>query len=402
MSRAPTVEAPVPTEAIVDLARELVRAGAITTGPRVHEDGVARAFGILRRFADEAGLNAIAFEEDGRFPALYCDAGAPGSAPRAEMLLVGHYDVVLPERPDQLEAVVDGDWLRGRGAADMLTVVASALAFLAERAALRRGGRPAPRIGFLVVGNEEIAETEPWGTPHVLAALRARFGYAPRLLVAGERTGEGASPAGLVEPRNRGICRIHVEAEGASAHTGMLRRRPPVARLVELARRLEAAFADGRAEGAWRTTFGVSYLLGGQEGNFNIAPRRAVAGFEIRPAWPGDIPRARRILDAAAADLDVRVNWLNAEGPVAADPADPRVAAVVEAAARAAGRTPAAMLGRGKLAGSSARFAPEGCAALVWGQSGVGPHSAHEAHYLPSIAPWFRALRLLAEGAFAG
>jgi acetylornithine deacetylase/succinyl-diaminopimelate desuccinylase-like protein len=48
------------------------------------------------------------------------------------------------------------------------------------------------------------------------------------------------------------------------------------------------------------------------------------------------------------------------------------------------------VIGR-KLAGTSARFAPGGNG-VVWGQSGIGPHSAQERHYIPSIEPYYRAL----------
>jgi hypothetical protein len=47
-------------------------------------------------------------------------------------------------------------------------------------------------------------------------------------------------------------------------------------------------------------------------------------------------------------------------------------------------------LGR-KGAGTSARFAPGG-QAVVWGQTGIGPHAAGERHFIPSVAPYYRAL----------
>jgi hypothetical protein len=49
-----------------------------------------------------------------------------------------------------------------------------------------------------------------------------------------------------------------------------------------------------------------------------------------------------------------------------------------------------------KLPGTSARFAPNG-QGVVWGQSGIGPHSADERHYIPSIEPYYQALGRFAE-----
>jgi len=44
-----------------------------------------------------------------------------------------------------------------------------------------------------------------------------------------------------------------------------------------------------------------------------------------------------------------------------------------------------------KKPGTSARFAPGGNA-VVWGQTGIGPHSKEERHYIPSIGPYLRVL----------
>ena len=50
----------------------------------------------------------------------------------------------------------------------------------------------------------------------------------------------------------------------------------------------------------------------------------------------------------------------------------------------------AAVIGK-KKPGSSARFAPGGNQ-VVWGQSGIGPHSREERHFIPSIEPYMRVL----------
>ena len=49
-----------------------------------------------------------------------------------------------------------------------------------------------------------------------------------------------------------------------------------------------------------------------------------------------------------------------------------------------------------KLPGTSARFAPGG-QAVVWGQSGIGPHAKDERHYIPSIEPYYNSLNELAK-----
>jgi hypothetical protein len=61
---------------------------------------------------------------------------------------------------------------------------------------------------------------------------------------------------------------------------------------------------------------------------------------------------------------------------------------LVEAVEEVSGAPPT--LGR-KKPGSSARFAPGGHQ-VVWGQTGIGPHSAEERHFIPSIEPYLRVL----------
>jgi acetylornithine deacetylase/succinyl-diaminopimelate desuccinylase-like protein len=82
------------------------------------------------------------------------------------------------------------------------------------------------------------------------------------------------------------------------------------------------------------------------------------------------------------------------ENGVACNPNNPALKALIEAVKQASGGDEP-KLGR-KLPGTSARFAPGGQAA-VWGQSGVGPHAKNEAHYIPSIEPYYKSLNELAK-----
>jgi acetylornithine deacetylase/succinyl-diaminopimelate desuccinylase-like protein len=81
------------------------------------------------------------------------------------------------------------------------------------------------------------------------------------------------------------------------------------------------------------------------------------------------------------------------EGGVVCPDDNPHLARLLAAVERVGGER--ARIGR-KLAGTSARFAPGGNA-VVWGQSGIGPHSRNERHFIPSVAPYLAVL-----DAFAG
>lgn len=383
---------------IVDLASRLIRFGAVSAGGGENPAGIKDSFEFIRSILEDAGINVIVFSGENEFPALYCDAGMPGDPPIGDFLLAGHYDVVTPENESQFEPVVDGDWLKGRGAADMLTVVATYIVFMRDIARkVASGELGAPKMGLLLVGNEETGETDPWGTPHVLRALKARFGFEPGTLVAGERTGEGTVTMGKVEVRNKGLIRYHLEARGESAHTAVQTKMTPMEKIFVLKEALSRIIASGPGEDeAWRTTFNVSYFMAGQQNNFNITVAKAVAGFEIRPIPETPVENLISAIEKRCAEMNISCKLLNCEPGVRSDPDDTRVARILSAVSYAGGGTPASFLGSGKPHGTQLRFAPEGTAAVVWGQAGVGPHAANEAHYIPSIKPYYHALRRIA------
>ncbi len=81
------------------------------------------------------------------------------------------------------------------------------------------------------------------------------------------------------------------------------------------------------------------------------------------------------------------------ENGVACDKQNPALLALIQSVKNASGEEP--RIGR-KLPGTSARFAPGG-QAVVWGQTGIGPHAKDERHYIPSIEPYYKSLNELAK-----
>ncbi len=76
------------------------------------------------------------------------------------------------------------------------------------------------------------------------------------------------------------------------------------------------------------------------------------------------------------------------ENGIACDPENEYLKALISSVRQVSGGEPE--LGR-KLPGTSARFAPGG-QGVVWGQSGLGPHSKGERHFIPSIMPYYQCL----------
>jgi succinyl-diaminopimelate desuccinylase len=314
-------------------------------------------------------------------------------------MLSGHVDVVTPDPDDsQFEPRVEGEYLWGRGAADMKTVLATYLVWLKD---VFNAGPPYPPINLMLVGNEENGESEPMGTPHLLNLLHDEERdaqdqpYEPLLFIAGERTGErGNEIWGEVCTQNRGVMRFQVAARDLRMHTGTAANvhKPDLSeRMVAvrqalneiLDRRLTISSPDG-----WQSQVRYPFLHVGEPGVYNISPDYGILGVEVRPIPQDDTASLREELQAycEANRLELFISVM--EEGVVCSTENPFLQQLLEAVRRTSGQEPA--IGR-KLPGTSARFAPKG-QGLVWGQSGIGPHARDERHFIPSIAPYYQAL----------
>ncbi len=381
------------TAEVLDIAQALIRIPSVTACPQERIEEVYRAGNWISDYLRTHGLHVHTFNQS-RYPAVL--ATFPGGE-NAPVWLVGHYDVVAPEPDDrQFEPRIEGEYLWGRGAADMKTVVATCLVWMKD--ALRRGA-PYPPFALLLVGNEENGETEPMGTPHVLRAWTEGGNPPPALMVAGERTGEsGADLWGEICIQNRGVARLEIVAHGKRGHSGVAGAHADLtARLAAAQQTLYTLAADHltlHSEDGWQSQVRFPYIRVGEPGLFNITAERGVLGVEIRSIPQDDL---HGLLDAIRAwcnqqDMDVAVSAQ--ENGVACAPENPHLQALLRAVERVSGQPP--RIGR-KLPGTSARFAPGG-QGIVWGQSGIGPHSSQERHYIPSILPYYRALNAWAFG----
>jgi succinyl-diaminopimelate desuccinylase len=372
---------------VLRLAGDLVRIPSVTNCPQERLGEVYTCGGFIANHLAAGGLNARLFDR-GRYPAVLASFPA---GPEPRVTLCGHFDVVRPEPDDsQFDVRVRGDYLWGRGAADMKTVVASYVVWMCERFA---AGPPFPPFNLLLVGNEENGEGEPFGTPHVLKAVHQESGWQPELMVVGERTGEGGDELfGAVCTESRGVLRMQVTARGVCGHTGIGGGPADLLNsLVEVRKVLGAAFArhltlssfDG-----WETSARFPFLSVGEPGVYNITAAEGVLGIEVRPIPGDDIEGLVAETRSMCRELDLELTVDVMEAGVSCPPDNVHLAHLVAAVEEVSRE--AAVIGK-KKPGSSARFAPGGCQ-VVWGQTGVGPHSREERHFIPSIGPYLDVL----------
>lgn len=384
---------PDKTSEIVDLAQHLIRIPSVTASPNERLDEVHRAGTFIFDYLRNHGLDVQYF--DGKYPAVYAEFPqqsalhvARGTSP---VLLTGHFDVVEPDPGDsQFNPRIEGNYLWGRGAADMKTVVASYMIWMKDALQSRDMH---PNIALLLVGNEENGESEAWGTPFVLEEL----GIVPSLFIAGERTGEkGEELFGEICVENRGVMRFDVIARGEKGHSGVAgASRDLSERLIQARTALGEIFARHltlNSSDGWQSQARFPFINVGTPGIYNITAAEGILGVEIRPIPQDNTKALRKDVEAYCAEAGLEVSFSVMEDGVACNPENPALLALIEAVRQASGSEP--KLGR-KLPGTSARFAPGG-QAVVWGQSGVGPHAKDERHYIPSILPYYNSLNELA------
>jgi succinyl-diaminopimelate desuccinylase len=369
------------------LAADLVRIPSVTNCADERLDQVFSCAGFVANQLSCDGLD-VRFFDRGRYPAVLASFS---DAEAALITLCGHFDVVRPEPDDsQFEPRIQGDYLWGRGAADMKTVVASYIVWMREIAA---SGPPFPPFNLLLVGNEENGEGDPFGTPHVLKTLEKESGWRPGLMVVGERTGEeGEELFGSICTESRGVLRMEITARGTCGHTGTGGGpRDLLESLIEMRtvmgssfnRHLTLASLNG-----WETSARFPYLNVGETGVYNITAGHGVLGVEVRPIPGDDLEALVAEVESLCRELDLELEVEVKEAGVSCPPENLHLAQLVAAVEAVSGAE--AIIGK-KKPGSSARFAPGGNQ-VVWGQTGIGPHSREERHYIPSIEPYLKVL----------
>ncbi|MGE5221715.1 MAG: M20 family metallopeptidase [Omnitrophica WOR_2 bacterium] len=391
------------TREIVELSQTLIQFPSVTACPSERIDQVQRLAGFICDYLRFSGV-PVHYYNHHRYPALL--AQFPGMDSNQEslnqagdhfgVLLSGHFDVVSPDPDDsQFEPRLEGDYLWGRGAADMKTVVATCMVWMKDRL---RVGPPFPPVRLALVGNEENGEMEPVGTPHLLKIMADEGIPQPGLLVAGERTGEhGDELWGEICVQNRGVVRFDLVARGKRAHSGVSGAQTDLSsRLLQARMDLSEIFQRYltlKSPDGWQSQASFPFIQAGTPGIYNMTADYGILGVELRPIPQDPLDDLYLELKTYCTGHDFELQDRGAQAGIACDLDNPYLRKLMEAVRQVSGQEP--RIGR-KLPGTSARFAPAG-QGVVWGQTGIGPHTREERHYIPSILPYYQALHRFAD-----
>ncbi|MBT6152883.1 MAG: M20 family metallopeptidase [Chloroflexi bacterium] len=383
---------PQKTIEILQLSKSLVEIPSVTASPTERLSEVRKAYLLIKEYLEGVGVHVRVFEDE-KYPAILAGFTPEVVAP---VMLSGHFDVVEPE-PDDTQFIprIEGDYFVGRGTGDMKTVVATYMVWMKD---ILKVGGPPPPVCLLLIGNEENGEMDKYGSSFVLDILKAESGYEPKLFIAGERTEiSGENIWGTVDIQNRGLARAQIVAHGEKGHSGVAGAQVGVGECLVKAqgdiKKISENYLKLESEDGWHSQLRFPFIEVGTPGIYNITAEVGKMGMEIRSIPQDDLYAFRQDVEKYCENAGLNFEAQNFENGVACDPDNPYLEALLAGIKMISNKEP--KIGR-KLAGTSARFAPNG-QGIVWGQSGLGPHAANERHYIPSILPYYEALIVFGE-----
>ncbi len=238
----------------------------------------------------------------------------------------GHLDIV-PGLPDQFRLHTEGDWLVGRGTADMKSQVLVMMEVLRQALAAGTAG------DFWLV----LTEDEEVGSRHGLAVVLQHLAER-QLLPPVVLAPDGGHDFAFVE-KEKGILQFEVHTAGRGGHAS----RPFLAdnaleRLVAIARRLRERFGDPSEEADWISSLAMTRCEAGDA--LNRVPDHAVGGFDLRFTESDTVDtvsaQVRRVVQEAGGELRVV-----ASGPATHYPrTNPGARRFLEIVGEATGRPP--------------------------------------------------------------
>ena len=291
------------------------------------------------------------------------------------LVFAGHTDVVPPGslgewRYPPFQPTEDGEFLYGRGSADMKSSLA-AMVTACERFVANR--RPAARLAFLITSDEEGQALE--GTRYVMEQLTQRGEKIDYCVVGEPSSSERLGDTIRIGRRGSLSCKLLVKGIRGHVAYPHLARNPIHEALPVLLRLAETHWDDGN-ESFQPTSFQISNIHGGVGAN-NVIPERLEIDFNLRfstePTSSALIKQIERELNSAGIDYECQ--WHGSGEPFLTD--EPRLITVVQDCVKqVTGILPDASTGGGT---SDGRFiAPTGSQVVEIGPCNATIHKLNE------------------------
>jgi succinyl-diaminopimelate desuccinylase len=331
-------------------------------------EGMQSAAGFVKGWLEARDVEVKGAMHNGR-PVLAATIG-PAEAPT--VVLHGHLDVV-PGRPEQFTARLDGDRLYGRGAYDMKGGLASMMLAVHDLKGLDR-----MRVHFVCVCDEESEDVDQRGSDYLVEQ-----GYIGDFAITGEPTDMH------IGIQAKGVLAMRLQVTGTAAHGST----PwigdnAVLKAIDVFRQIEVLpFARESSDLFDRPSINLSRILGGDA--LNKVPDLCAIDVDVRYLPGQDADAIRAAIDELP---DVSVVKVFHRKPAMVERDNPYVQTLGEAIARIA-PPPGEQLSVGRDGASDAiSFLEAGVPAVECGPTGAGHHGPEEWVSVRSLSDYRRAL----------
>jgi succinyl-diaminopimelate desuccinylase len=354
---------------------ELVVAERLIGYETSRPDVLVAAAGFVKGWLESRDIEVREHDHNGA-PVLLADVGAT-SEQAPSVIFHGHLDVV-PGRPEQFEARVEGDRLIGRGAYDMKGGLAAMMCALKDLAA-----QDGVRVRFVCVPDEESEEIDERSTDAVVSA-----GLGGNFAITGEPTNMH------IGVQAKGVLAMRIVVHGRAAHSST----PwlgdnAVLKAVDVFRAIESLpFSRESSEMFDRPSINLGRIAGGDA--LNKVPDRCEMAVDVR-YLPGQDPGEILSQVRAIPDIDVTRTFIHPT--VTVSRSNPYVRALRDAVSEAISGE-VMSVGRDG-ASDAASFIEAGIPAVEFGPQGGGHHGPDEwvsvsslQRYRGALADFVRAL----------
>jgi succinyl-diaminopimelate desuccinylase len=331
-------------------------------------EGMQSAAGFVKGWLEARDVEVKGAMHNGR-PVLAATIG-PAQAPT--VVLHGHLDVV-PGRPEQFAARVDGDRLYGRGAYDMKGGLASMMLAVHDLA-----GHDRMRVHFVCVCDEESEDVDQRGSDYLVER-----GYIGDFAITGEPTDMH------IGIQAKGVLAMRLEVTGTAAHGST----PwigdnAVLKAIDVFRQIEILpFARESSDLFDRPSINLGRIVGGDA--LNKVPDLCAIDVDVRYLPGQDADEIRAAVDELP---DARVVKVFHRRPAIVERDNPYVQALGEAISRVAPPV-GEQISVGRDGASDAiSFLEAGVPAVECGPVGAGHHGPEEWVSVRSLGEYRQAL----------